>query len=136
MHGSLSICSASSCAQSETAHGDDGYPRRNCHAFPDSPMLGGEDPLYSSSWEGAGLVLEAMRERGYEYSIGTTAVDRLVHAWFMPARDVIYINATPRVAEGQSWNVSPVLAVALAARAALTSEPAAFIAALEVEEER
>lgn len=54
----------------------------NCHAQPDSPTDGGEDPFYSTTWEGAGLVLEAMRERGWRWAVYPAASGPAIAATF------------------------------------------------------
>lgn len=108
-----------------TNAGHDGYdsPRDQCWADPDSPDKGGQLRDYSGSWEGAGLVIEAMRER---HGLSVTSIAGLEGA----ARSlIITVDAEsgrwycefPEPWEHAEADTLP-MAVALAARAAIQAE--------------
>lgn len=99
---------------STSAHEDGSYPRDNCHAFPDSPMLGGEDPLYSSTYEGMGLVLDRLYD-GWTISIDAT--QQTISKWC-----VRLISRTDGSKRFMEFGQSMPMAVALAALAALSDE--------------
>lgn len=96
--------------------------RNTSDDLPDLPAPPGQEPLWagpnlSGSWEGAGLVLEAMKERATPLNLQTTAD---LKEWWVGSCDHDYET-------GRGFAIihdSAPMAVALAAEQALKSEDA------------
>ena len=60
------------CTNTRAHPSDNPYSNRYCLAEPESPTDGGEVQMFSTSYEGMGLVLERMRALGWTYDVDAT----------------------------------------------------------------